>query len=83
VKWPGFSFNLSDYGGPTPDQADRRSACTFSLGIKRLDDLAQTFPGNDLVHLIKKLLAAGRLAVAFKTFVGQSLLTHKHMLQAA
>ena len=63
-------------------QADRGTARAFRLGIKRLDYLAQTFPRNDLVHLIKKLFPAGPLAVAFKSFIGKGLLTHKHVLQA-
>ena len=50
------------------------AAGAFGLRVKRFDDLAQATPGNDLFHLIQKLVPLGRFAVAFKTFIRERLL---------
>jgi hypothetical protein len=55
---------------------DRRATCTFAFGIKRLNHPAQIIPGNDSIHLVKKLLAAGRLAKSLEAFLGKSSLAH-------
>ena len=64
-------------------QAHRWTACAFGFGIKRFDDLAQAMPGNNLFHLVQKLVTAGGLALAFKTFISKSLLAHSTGLRAA
>ncbi len=47
-----------------------------ALGVERLDQSQQTFPGYNLIHFGKETLAAGLLAFASVLNVGKAHLAH-------
>jgi len=59
------------------------SASPFGAGIKRRYNLREFPPRDDTVHLGKKTLPAGELAIPFKTIPGKCLLAHQGFLLAA
>ena len=62
------------------DGLARRALQAFALGITRRYRAAKSLPGNDLVHLLKKSFAAGRLAVLLEAFSGERALAHSWTL---
>ena len=55
---------------------DGASAGSLRLGVERLNGLAQIFPGNDGLHLLKELFLAGFLAVFLEAASRKGVLTH-------
>ena len=88
---PGFFHRRARQLEPVPQEmnpqdalkAHRRVAHAFGFGVKRINDLAPATPGNNLLHLVEKLVPAGRLAMPFKAFVSESLLAHSTNLRVA
>lgn len=58
-------------------QANGRSTIT-GPGVERLDNLTQLAPGYDTIHLGKKLLSPGWLAIALKIARCKGLLFHQY-----
>ena len=56
--------------------ADRRTAAALAPRVKRLEDGRKLRLGNEAVHHVEKLFAAGGFAGLLETFVGEGLLAH-------
>ncbi len=54
--------------------ADRRAAAALALGVERLEDGRKLRLGNEAVHHVEKLFAAGGFAGLLETFVREGLL---------
>src|SRR5690606_11843376 len=61
---------------------DRASSCTLRIRIKRRDCFDQSLPGNDSIHILKKLLFTCFLAV-FLEAICQGKLFHHRVSEAA
>jgi len=62
-----------------PFNPNRPPARALRLGVIGLDDFAQYFPGNDLIHLFQKDLLAGLLTVFLEIITGKTLLAHRSL----
>lgn len=64
-----------------PLDTDQRPTGTFTLRLKRLDDLARSSPRNDFVHPVERLLPARRLAKLLESFIGKRALAYRLSLR--